>query len=429
MINSLHHFEILTCHSRRILDYFIKGYNFNLISVKQTDQYKQYLINSNSINFLITSLDNKKQTKLDKFSEYSYKSSLKTIEQSDKNLFNKILKKNDSVFNAAFQVCDLDRILANCQEHKVKVLKDKHILFDKECSRDGYVECAVIESCVDGVTHSLFDTSNYKGQFLPGFKLANLPTKPTKLTYFDHLTYATFKNTSNDLIDWYKKVFNMRRFKIDADESENGLIVKTGQSGMNLKVINYWLCAEKGVEFNSNGTTIDDSFKFVISEPLEEERSEPISIQQKKKNQISIFLEENKGPGIQHIGLFSDDIIESVQESKRNNSDIKYYATPEAYYNTPSKLMEIEKSGLDVKLLKENHILLDAEIEENTNNEQNSDFKLKNYLLQVFTQPIFDKNTVFLELIQRVGNATGFGAGNIKALWNAVECQINNKKT
>ena len=133
----------------------------------------------------------------------------------------------------------------------------------------------------------------------------------------------------------------MRRFKIDADESENGLIVKTGQSGMNLKVINYWLCAEKGVEFNSNGTTIDDSFKFVISEPLEEERSEPISNQQKKKNQISIFLEENKGPGIQHIGLFSDDIIESVQESKRNNSNIKYYATPEAYYNTVSLIFLI----------------------------------------------------------------------------------------
>lgn len=181
---------------------------------------------------------------------------------------------------------------------------------------------------------NLWDIFLLKGQFLPGFQLSNLPAKPNKLTYFDHLTYATFKNSSNDLIDWYKKVFNMRRFNIEGENSENGLIVKTGQSGMNLKVINYWLCAENGVEFKTKNATVDDSFKFVISEPLEEDESKSPINKQQKKNQISIFLEENKGPGIQHIGLFSNDIIESVQESKKNNSDIKYYATPEAYYKT-----------------------------------------------------------------------------------------------
>lgn len=165
MINSLHHFEILTCHSRKLLDYFIKGYNFSLVSTKQTGRFKQYLINSNSINFLITSLDNNnvsKPNKLDQYSEYAYNTSLDTIQQKDSNLFNGILNKKDTVFNAAFQVRDLDRILTNCQEHRVKVLKNKHILFDKEYSRDGYVECAVVESCVDGITHSLFDTKNYK---------------------------------------------------------------------------------------------------------------------------------------------------------------------------------------------------------------------------------------------------------------------------
>lgn len=78
---------------------------------------------------------------------------------------------------------------------------------------------------------------------------------------------------------------------------------------------------------------------------------------------------------------------------------------------------------MDVDLLKENHILLDAEIE----NKKLDDKDYKSYLLQVFTQPIFDRNTLFLELIQRVGNAKGFGAANIKALWNAVQLKINNQ--
>jgi len=79
-----------------------------------------------------------------------------------------------------------------------------------------------------------------------------------------------------------------------------------------------------------------------------------------------------------------------------------------------------------VNLLKDNHILLDSEIFENTSDLSEEDkTEIKDYLLQVFTQPIFDRNTVFLELIQRVGNARGFGAGNIKALWNAVQLELD----
>jgi 4-hydroxyphenylpyruvate dioxygenase-like putative hemolysin len=84
--------------------------------------------------------------------------------------------------------------------------------------------------------------------------------------------------------------------------------------------------------------------------------------------------------------------------------------------------------------------LLDAEFNENnasphttvdnpaaTQRSTEASKPLETFLLQVFTQPIFAKNTVFLELIQRVGDAQGFGAANIKALWNAVQYQINNK--
>lgn len=89
---------------------------------------------------------------------------------------------------------------------------------------------------------------------------------------------------------------------------------------------------------------------------------------------------------------------------------------------------------MNVDLLRENHILLDGEIDEKTHQviDQNkeTDFSgQKNYLLQVFTQPLFEKKTVFLELIQRVGHAQGFGAANIKALWDAVQLELNKKAT
>ena len=170
MINCLHHFEILTHNRKKLLNFFIKGFNFRLVASKETDAYSHFLINSNSINFLITSpnttsLSTEKTVAIrtnDPFSSYEYKSSLNTICKSNANLYNKIIDKKHTVFNAAFQVRDLDRILENCKNNQVKVIKDKHLLFDNDYSKDGYVECAIIESCVDGVAHSLFDIKNYK---------------------------------------------------------------------------------------------------------------------------------------------------------------------------------------------------------------------------------------------------------------------------
>ena len=85
------------------------------------------------------------------------------------------------------------------------------------------------------------------------------------------------------------------------------------------------------------------------------------------------------------------------------------------------------KCGLDLEKMRKSHVLLDSECDDlNGNNIVSSENK--NYLLQVFTQPIFDRNTLFLELIQRVGDVQGFGAANIKALWKAVEYQLNLKQ-
>jgi 4-hydroxyphenylpyruvate dioxygenase-like protein len=345
MINCLHHFEILTNSSKNLLNYFINGFKFKLVLAKNTDKYEHYLISSNSINFLITSLSQQPNsiTNVDNRSSQSfYHTSLLNIEQSDKNLYDLVLDKKNTVFNAAFQVRDLDKILLNCKNHNVKIIKDKHELVDND---HGSVQCAIIKSCVDGVTHSLFDLKNYTGKFLPGYELfpqlhkSSLPSM-TFATHFDHLTYATHKNTSKNLIEWYKNIFNMKHFRINRENDENGgLNVRTGSSGMNIKAIKYWLCAETGVEFDKSHKTNSleplesKSFKFVISEPLEDENSDAVP-KNSNKNQISIFLEEHNGPGIQHIGLHTPNIFESVRTSKENCNQIKYYVTPETYYQS-----------------------------------------------------------------------------------------------
>jgi 4-hydroxyphenylpyruvate dioxygenase len=219
----------------------------------------------------------------------------------------------------------------------------------------------------------------------------------------------------------------MHHFRINREEHD-GLIVKTGESGMNIKAINYWLCAETGVKLDKQ--KLRNDFKFVISEPLGHNESNK---ENENQNQISIFLQENDGPGIQHIGFHTPNIIESVTNSKKNNKEIEYYVTPDSYYESKEKQVEINDCGLDLKLLKQNHILLDSELveekieDDNGNKEPKPELSndQKSYLLQVFTQPIFEKNTLFLELIQRVGDAQGFGAANIKALWNAVQLEMN----
>lgn len=460
MISCLHHFEIFTKSSRKLINYFSQGLKFNLIYHKQTKSqlnvYDQYLLNCNSINFLITDVRNgeKRSTPdtissphfLDNelnssaLSRQLFETSLAQIERSDAALFRKIVAKEDCAFNVAFQVCNLDRILANCERYSVSVLKPKHTVYSRSTGTDdSRVDCALIKSCVDGVVHTLIEkkSSSSSSSSVPppleeeekekkekeakqvGSPFDSLDYRPT---HFDHLTFATYKNKSPELIEWYQKIFNMKRIRVD-QEKEEGLLIKTGKSGMNLKVVNYWFCAENGVFVdtnNNNSTNTNKDFKLVIAEPLDDDE---------KRNQISMFLDANAGPGIQHIGLHTPNIVRLVESTK--DGHIAYYETPKSYYNEKEKVREINDCGLKLDELKRNHVLLDAEFKDNKellkSSTSSSQIRLESYLLQVFTKPLFEKNTLFLEFIQRVGKASGFGAANIIALWKAVENDFNKQ--
>jgi 4-hydroxyphenylpyruvate dioxygenase len=132
--------------------------------------------------------------------------------------------------------------------------------------------------------------------------------------------------------------------------------------------------------------------KFPINEPAEG----------KRKSQIEEYIEFYNGAGAQHIALASENIVETVVDLKGRG--VLFLETPDAYYEeAPERVGEIDE---DYEVLREHKILVDRDED--------------GYLLQIFTKTAQDRPTLFFEVIERHG-ARGFGDGNFKALFEAIE--------
>ena len=121
-----------------------------------------------------------------------------------------------------------------------------------------------------------------------------------------------------------------------------------------------------------------------------------------KKSQIQEFIDYYKGSGVQHVAMSTKDIINTVKKLKSNG--VQFLPTPASYYDNISK--RISHIDEDINTLAELGILVD--------NDENG------YMLQIFTQPIQDRPTLFYEIIQRKGS-NSFGKGNFKALFKSIE--------
>jgi 4-hydroxyphenylpyruvate dioxygenase len=132
--------------------------------------------------------------------------------------------------------------------------------------------------------------------------------------------------------------------------------------------------------------------KFPINEPADG----------KKKSQIEEYLDFYRGPGVQHIAVETDDILETVADLRRRGVEFLY--VPETYYD--DVLDRVGHVDEDLEALKKMNILIDRDD--------------SGYLLQIFTKPVEDRPTLFYEIIQRKG-AKSFGKGNFKALFESIE--------
>ncbi|MGB7212466.1 MAG: 4-hydroxyphenylpyruvate dioxygenase [Gemmatimonadales bacterium] len=236
----------------------------------------------------------------------------------------------------------------------------------------GEVVTAAIKIYGDTI-HSIVERKNYRGHFLPGFIKVDAAYQPdsTGLKYVDHCVGNVELGKMNDWVKFYEDVLGFYNLLSFDDKT-----ISTEYSALMSKVMS-----------NGNGR-----IKFPINEPAAG----------KKKSQIDEYLEFYRGPGVQHIAIATDDIVMTVRALMARG--IEFLKVPKAYYDTV--LARVGKIDEDLAPLAELGILVDRDDE--------------GYLLQIFTKPAQDRPTLFYEIIQRKG-AKSFGAGNFKALFEAIE--------
>jgi 4-hydroxyphenylpyruvate dioxygenase len=240
--------------------------------------------------------------------------------------------------------------------------------------KDEYGEVRMSGIKLYGETVHLFvERKNYKGIFLPGYQKHASAYNPTStgLQYIDHCVGNVGWHKMNEWVNFYEEVMGFKNILTFDDK-----MISTEYSALMSKVMS-----------NGNGYV-----KFPINEPAEG----------KRKSQIEEYLEFYEDEGVQHLALATHNIVETVTELQ--NRGIEFLTVPTSYYD--ELLDRVGHIDEDLEPLKRLGILVDRDDE--------------GYLLQIFTKPVEDRPTLFFEIIQRKG-AKSFGAGNFKALFEAIE--------
>ncbi|MGH0147915.1 UNVERIFIED_CONTAM: hypothetical protein FKN15_011208, partial [Acipenser sinensis] len=230
-------------------------------------------------------------------------------------------------------------------------------------------------------THTLVERMDYKGLFLPGFEAPLfrdplLDTLPSgKLNFIDHVVGNQPDTELVPVVDWYEKNLLFHRFWSVDDKQ-----LHTDFSALRSIVV----------------ANHEETIKMPINEPA----------MGKRKSQIQEYVEYYGGPGVQHIAMNTSDIITAIRNLKERG--MEFMTVPDTYYKQLREQLRGSKTKIneDLDILEELKILVD--------------FDEEGYLLQIFTKPVQDRPTLFLEVIQR-NNHQGFGAGNFKSLFEAIE--------
>ncbi len=293
---------------------------------------------------------------------------LTTALRPDSPIAEHVARHGDGVKDLALWVDDARDAFAKAVERGAKPAYEPTVLKDD----DGEVIVAGIHTYGETI-HSLVERGNYRGVFMPGFRpeesLYN--PGPVGLKYVDHCVGNVELGKMNEWVGFYEKVLGFYNL-ISFDDKA----ISTEYSALMSKVVS-----------SGNGR-----IKFPLNEPA----------QGRKKSQIDEDLEFYQGAGCQHIALATDDIIATVRALR--DRGVEFLRVPATYYDTV--LDRVGKIDEDLAPLADLGILVDHDEE--------------GYLLQIFTKPVEDRPTLFYEIIQRKG-AKSFGAGNFKALFEAIE--------
>ncbi|MGH2798949.1 MAG: 4-hydroxyphenylpyruvate dioxygenase [Thermoleophilaceae bacterium] len=278
-------------------------------------------------------------------------------------------RHGDGVHKIALSVPDAAAAYEHAVAHGARGVHTPRWVEDEH----GRVQLSSVETYGDTL-HLFVQRDGYRGAFLPGYeRRAEATRKPDEmlLMAIDHIVGNVELGHMEEWVGYYERVFGMTEMIHFSDEA-----ISTEYSALMSKVV-------------TDGT---GRIKFPINEPAEG----------KRKSQIEEYIEYYNGAGAQHIAMATRDIVRCVSELRERG--VEFLTIPAEYYDeVPDRIGEIDEEIDDLRRL---GILVDRDDE--------------GYLLQIFTKPVGDRPTVFFEIIERHG-ARGFGEGNFKALFQAIE--------
>jgi 4-hydroxyphenylpyruvate dioxygenase len=278
-----------------------------------------------------------------------------------------VLKHGDSIVAIAFEVPDAVRAYKEATQRGAVGAIPPTRAEDEY----GVLNYAAIHAYGD-VLIKFIDRTDYTGIFAPGFLPCRV-SQPSgaKLTHIDHVVGNV---KLGEMDRWVKFFTDVMGFSVLVHFDDRA--ISTEYSALMSKVM-------------QDGT---GKIKLPINEPA----------LGKRKSQIEEYLDFNQGAGVQHVALATPNIIETVTQLKQ--AGVEFLPIPPSYYETLQTW--IGKIDEPIDKLAELGILVDRDDE--------------GYLLQIFTQPVQDRPTLFFEVIERHGSQ-GFGEGNFKALFEAIE--------
>ncbi|PZR56134.1 MAG: 4-hydroxyphenylpyruvate dioxygenase [Candidatus Meridianibacter frigidus] len=267
--------------------------------------------------------------------------------------------------------------------HAAAVAADAKSLLAPMELRDnaGHIIKATVATYGDTV-HSFIELRDYRGAFLPGFVEARKRVSSARhpnLCHVDHCVGNVGWGEMDSWGDFYARVFGFSQL-VSFDDKD----ISTEYTALKSKVM----------------TDERHRVKFPVNEPAVG----------KKKSQIEEYLDFNGGPGVQHVAIATENIVETIDALKANG--VEFMDTPDAYYDDlEARVGKIDEA---VAVLRDRRILVDRDD--------------LGYMLQIFTKPLQDRPTLFFEIIQRKGSLS-FGKGNFKALFVSIEREQEKRGT
>ena len=374
--NGYDHITWWVGNAKQVASYYNSVFGFKTLAYRGLETGSRYIasyvVGNSDVRFVFTS----------PIRSHRYLPENEPISPEEKDLLREIHehleKHGDAVKDVAFEVDNVDGVYDKAVAEGAESVQPPTTLTDKQ---HGSVRTAVIRTYGD-TTHTLISRHDYRGPFLPGFR-AQAPSPATvqlpdvKLARIDHCVGNQDWNEMVSACAFYEQCLSFHRFW-SVDDSQ----ISTEFSALNSIVM----------------ASANNLVKMPINEPAPG----------KKKSQIEEYVIFNSGPGVQHIALLTPDIISTVSAMRARG--VEFINVPSTYYDTMRHRLKTEKRNWELKeefdVLQSLNILID--------------YDEQGYLLQLFTKPLMDRPTVFIEIIQR-NKFEGFGAGNFKSLFEAIE--------